>query len=373
VKRFIWVLLLLLTAPPVWAANKKLTVQQLKDLLVSLQQAKKTDEEVADKLQEVDLGEELTRNAMGALSGLVPGQLSGERIEILQGLSAVLAPPSTELPSAPAPDVAAQKAILSRATDYATNTYMQNPHFSVIKSTLRFQDESKRSSDSGVHTFNLLNAPMKLIDKRQDPVETDKGIEKPAASRAKTKWGLNGLISEGEPGPNLGAVLADAAQDGKFDWLRWQTIDGKQIAVFAFVVGKKKSHFDVSYCCFPKTDIQDVNFGGLTPGGIQSVSSFVPFKKVVGYHGELFIDPDTGTILRIITHADLKPADFVFREEMRIDYGPVVVNGKEYVLPRSSFTITEENPNADNASAVCTVRHTLFHVAYQNYSLAQAR
>jgi len=372
-KRFVWILVILLTATPSWAANKKISVQQLKDLLVSLQQAKKTDQEVADTLQQVDLSEELTGKTMSSMSTLIPGPLTGERIEIMEGQGAFLAPEPADLFAAPAPEVAVQKTILAKATDYAIKTYMQNPHLSVIKSSLRFQDESKRSSDSGVHTFNLLNSSMKLIDKRLDPVETDKGIEKPAASRAKTKWGLNGQISEGEPGPNLGAVLEEASSDGKIDWLRWQSIDGKQIAVFSFAVGKKRSHFDVSYCCFPKTEIQNVNFGGLTPGGIQSISSFVPFRKVVGYHGELFIDPATGTIVRIITRAELKPTDFVFREEMRIDYGPVVVSGKEYVLPRASFTISEENPNADNASAVCTVRHTLFHVAYQNYALAHER
>ncbi|MGA2087140.1 MAG: hypothetical protein ABSG60_16650, partial [Terracidiphilus sp.] len=58
-KRFGWILALLLAASPSWAA-KKITVQQLKDLLISLQQEKKTDADVAVQLRQVELTEELT-------------------------------------------------------------------------------------------------------------------------------------------------------------------------------------------------------------------------------------------------------------------------------------------------------------------------
>jgi gamma-glutamylcysteine synthetase len=44
-KRFGWVLLVLLAATPAWCA-KKITVEQLKETLTSLQQAKKSDAEV---------------------------------------------------------------------------------------------------------------------------------------------------------------------------------------------------------------------------------------------------------------------------------------------------------------------------------------
>ena len=57
-KRLVWILVVLMLASPAWAA-KKLTVQQLKDLLVSLQQDRKTDEEVAAELKQVELTEEL--------------------------------------------------------------------------------------------------------------------------------------------------------------------------------------------------------------------------------------------------------------------------------------------------------------------------
>jgi len=45
-KRFGWLLVLMLVASPGWAA-KKITVQQLKDLLASMLEAKKTDVDFA--------------------------------------------------------------------------------------------------------------------------------------------------------------------------------------------------------------------------------------------------------------------------------------------------------------------------------------
>jgi len=44
-KRFTWMVVVMLTAMPAWGA-KKVTVQQLRDMLVQMQAAKKTDEEV---------------------------------------------------------------------------------------------------------------------------------------------------------------------------------------------------------------------------------------------------------------------------------------------------------------------------------------
>jgi hypothetical protein len=159
-------------------------------------------------------------------------------------------------------------------------------------------------------------------------------------------------------------------------WLRWQMIDGRQTAVFSFAVEKEKSQFEVSYCCFPKTETATRAASGsvmLTSGSIMSVSTWEPFKKVAGYHGEFFINPDTGLVVRVITRAEMKPTDLVFREDRRIDYGSAVIAGKSYLLPHFSITAMDAIPNGDNNTASITVRHTLFFTSYQNYKLAGAR
>jgi hypothetical protein len=372
VKRLGWVLALLIVATPAWSASKKLTVQQLKDTLVSFQQSKLTDDEISDRLKVIDLSEELAGGSVDSLENYLPGPLTREQIEILQERSAFLPPPATDIPAIPAPDAATQKAILAKASDFGAKVYLQNPHLSVIKALLRYEDEILPTSSAGIHTVDLLQGPVRLVGKRVDPVETNKGVEQAAGARAKTKWGENGQISEGEPGTNLGAMLLEASSSGKIDWLRWQTIDGKLTAVFSFAVDKKKSHFGVSYCCFPKTETEAVGMGPLQVGSIQSLTTWRPFKKVLGYHGEFFIDPNTGAVVRVITRAELSPSDFVSREDRRIDYGPVVVDGTEYLLPRVSYTTMEAVPNGDSYSGACTIRHSMYQASYQNYKLAGA-
>jgi hypothetical protein len=291
----------------------------------------------------------------------------------LKDQSAFLAPPATDLPTAPAPDAAAQQAILAKAADFASRVYAQNPHLSVTKTTLRFEDHVITTNDIGLHNSNPILSSVQLVDNQVDPVETDKGVEQAAISSAKTKWGENGEISEGEPGTNLGLIFLEASTSGKVRWLRWQMIGGRQIAVFSFAVEKENSHFDVSYCCFPKTTTATnvANMSpGVTVGDIQSVSTWEPFKKVEGYHGEFFINPDTGLVVRVITRAEMKPTDLVFREDRRIDYGPVIVAGKAYLLPRASITVMIAVPNGDNNNATYIPRHTLFYASYQNYKLA---
>jgi hypothetical protein len=123
----------------------------------------------------------------------------------------------------------------------------------------------------------------------------------------------------------------------------------------------------VRYCCFPQSeDYGRMGYEG-TGANLQYATTWKDFKATVGYHGELFIDPGSGAILRLATQAELKPSDFVHQEDMRIDYGAMHVGDKDLVLPIEAFTITEVVPNGDNGAARYSVRHTLFHMTYGEY------
>jgi hypothetical protein len=136
-KHLVGILLILLAATPLCSA-KKITVQELKDTLLSLHQSYKTDQEVATRLKEVNLSEELTRSARGTLAQYLPGPLSEEQLDILQGCSSILAPPPSNLPTAPPPDAVAQKSIFAKAEDYLAKTMLQNPRLTATKSITRF-------------------------------------------------------------------------------------------------------------------------------------------------------------------------------------------------------------------------------------------
>lgn len=372
-KRFGWILLLLAASTPTWAASS-VTVDQMKQKLVSLQQSLKGDVDVAAWLSQVELSEQLTRKDRSALEQVAPGPLAGEQFDILEGHSAFLAPPAASLPATPPPDAAAQKGILAKAADFVAKTSAQNPHMVAAKITTRFQNIPKNSSSSAGLTVIAPNPYAREWDARSEPVESEKGIEKPTTARIKTKWGENGQISEAEPPPSLSAILQEATAAGKVSWLRWETIESKPVAVLSFAVDKKKSHYLVSYCCSPTTDTQSGIAAAGTfvpvPGEMQSVTTWKPFKKTVSYHGELFIEPETGALVRLNLYAELKPTDFVHQEAKRIDYRPVVVDGKEYELPVDSYVLNEVVPGGDNNTSAYSARRTLFNVTYQNYRLA---
>lgn len=381
-KHWVWILALILTATAAWSANKTITVKELRDSLEAMQQSHKSDDEIATALKQFTLGEQLTHSELNSLGEFGPGPMTTEQLYILEGRSALLAPPPADLPATAAPDLAAQKAILAKAVDYVTKTFSQYPHLTASKNSARFQDgvETTQINDSGASNhmtdtsaqlFEKTNFYLRLIGQNTSSVDFTNGVERPQVSKKKTPWGQNGQISEGGPGPLLSVILAEAAAAGKLNWVRWELLDGKPMAVFSYAVDKKKSHYQVNYCCFPATQTRGSLNNGMSDTNFGSSTDWEPFKATVGYHGTLFIDPETGVIQRLTTQAELKPTDFVHQEDTRVDYGPVNVEGKTYFVPVLSFGFTELVPYGDNYTRRVSIRHTLFTMTYKDYQAAK--
>ena len=132
-------------------------------------------------------------------------------------------------------------------------------------------------------------------------------------------------------------------------------MNGKTAAVFNYTVDKKNSHYAVNYCCFPEGD-RDGNIRG-----------WDNYKATIPYHGEIFIEPNTGIVVRLITESDSKASDVVNQEDQVIDYLPVAIGGKTLVLPSKSIIITEVFPNGDPSGGKAGIRHTLFTAEYKDY------
>jgi hypothetical protein len=194
----------------------------------------------------------------------------------------------------------------------------------------------------------------------------------------------------------LNVLTNEAVSVGNAKFLRWETINGHTTAVFDFAVDKKKSHYALNYCCFPDTSsVGNVLYGGhgngggaasnaggntnanplSSPGGgkgnLSQVSDWSPFNAKAGYHGELFIDPDSGVILRTIVEAEFKPSDFVHYEHVRIDYAPMPIDGKSLYVPVRSFTIAEVVPNGDSFVTSYAARFQLVTQDYKDIQAAQ--
>jgi tetratricopeptide (TPR) repeat protein len=380
-----WILLLAAAVPSLFAANaKKITVAQLQDLLSGFQHDKKSDAEVAAQLKQMELTDELTTATMNSMASLVPGPLSTEQMYVLEARSSILAPPDTDLPKAPSPDAAAQQAMLAKAADFASKTYPQLPHLTAGKMTARFQDGVEATpgyggmhagmSDNNDPIFNQASLYVRLMNSHTSQTESDHGIEKIAED--KTKWGPNGMVASVGPVLTLKTAVQEIMANGNPTWLRWETVNGIRIAVYTFAVDKKKAHFSINYCCFPDTDtVGTIHYsatasasGTHTPGGnLQNSVDWKNFKTSSGYHGELFVDPNSGTIVRLITEADLKPTDFVHYEDIRTDYAPMPIGGKTLVVPIRSFTLAEVVPNGDANAARVTIRHQFVTEDFKSY------
>ncbi|HMD76830.1 MAG TPA: hypothetical protein VKG86_05590 [Terracidiphilus sp.] len=399
-KRLVWILAVLMLASPAWAA-RKITVGQLEDLLRSLQQENKTDADVAAQLKQIELTEELTRKAMNGMVKYVPGPLSTEQIYVLEARSADLIPPASDLPATPALDAAARQAILARAETYVKRTYEQLPSLTATKATLRFQDNMEAvASCSGVvgcaqeyvDTTPGYSNPASFvhyISSAVTPVVSEHGAEKLSPEKDKTRWGANRMIALREPDPSLAVVFEEARDAGSIQWLRWELVNGRQVAVYSFAVPKAKAHLTVDICCFPNINQTGIarfytpltantiagdeaaggGSGGVT-GNFQTNTDWRDYKAIAPYHGEFFIDPDTGIVVRMITEAELNPSEVVHQVDTRIDYGPVKVGARILVAPVRTIVNTEVVPNGTSGVGGYSTRRTLFTSEYKDYQPA---
>jgi hypothetical protein len=395
-KHIRWILIILLAIPAqlAWSASsKKVTVQELKDMLTAAQSAKKSDAEVATMLKQVELSEELTPTTKNEMGGFISGPLSTEQIYVLEARSATLPPPAADLPVAAAPDAAAQQTMLAKAADYVSKTYAQLPHLTATEMTARFQDliETPPASGGGLHTgvskeadpiFTLYASYVRLMNTKTEQVEIENGLPK-ESGKDKTQWGINGMVASIGPLPSLTTTMQEITTNGSPKWLRWETLNGKQTAVYSFAIDKKKTHYAILYCCFPQTDTTGTSHlggqgvsgagGGKTlSGNMQNSADWHNFKTNAGYHGELFVDPDSGSVVRLIIQAEFKPSDFVHYENTRTDFEPRDISGKNYIVPVRSFTIAEVVPNGDANAAHYAVRHQMITEDIKDYQLAGA-
>jgi hypothetical protein len=396
-KRSLCFFALILMAIPAWPA-KQITVAELTSMMKSMQQDKKSDADMANALKQVVLSEQMSRATMNQLAEYVPGPATTEQVYVLEVRSAMLAPPAADVPSTPAPDAAAQKAILDKTADYASKMYAQLPAITAAKTTQRFQDNVEAVAPSSgmggsakdVSVGSSFVNPyqfVRFLNSTDATYTSEHGLEKLAVD--KTPWGANSMIAIMEPDPSVATLFQEAQTNGTITWLRWQTIAGKNVAVFSFQVPKKKSHMALNVCCFPSLNqTGDARFSGQNgaglPGGspgaaggakgnFQTNTDWHAYKQnSVGYHGEFYVDPDSGIVVRMIAIAELKPNEVVHAQATRIDYGPETIGGKPMILPVRTIVTTEVVPSGDSQAGKYSVRNTYLSTEYKNYQLAGA-
>ncbi len=305
---------------PAFAA-KRVTVEQLEQVLAAARG--KPDAAVAQQISDLELTERLSADTLSQFKGGLPGDKSCQNLVILSDKSAFLDPPASDLPAMPTPDFAEQRKIMNLAVGYITRTIPQLPNFFATRTTKHFEDTPllQRATDSVAYQ------PLHFVRSSSETVLYRGGRETvDAGPLKKTAAPDPGLTTWGVFGPILGTVVVDAARS-KLSWSHWEKGSTGIEAVFSYAVPQSASHYEVNYCCTPKE------------GEVESVN-LEPFRRISGYHGEITINPQDGTIVRLSVEADLSATDPITRAALLVEYGPVEIGGKTYVCPVRSLSIS---------------------------------
>jgi VWFA-related protein len=336
------------------SAARKMTVEQLQQLIRSAQAEHRQDDEVAKQLADAKLTARLETSALQQLISASPGPRTSRALRYMADVAVFLDPPPNAILPLPQPSLAAQKVILKQTVHYVARTLPALPNFLATKVTQQLVDTRQSlhgmNSDllGGMYLANNFNTPVAYRDGKEtdDPFqESDKAESANPAVRQVDAGGSadstpHGLTSQGEFGPMLGVILVDSAK-GKVNWARWEEIGGKPAAVFQFAVPRSVSHFSLNF-----QGVSQEQRPGYAPGqvlgsrsgrpqlaGPLDDDSGNPEMKSVGYHGLFTVDPETGAILRIILEADWRPGDRIERPAMMVEYGPVKIGGATYICP----------------------------------------
>lgn len=296
---------------------KRVTVEELEHTLAAAHSLP-DDAELAKHLSDLELTERLSTAKRDRLETNLPGEKARQALSILADASVFLDPPAAEIPNQAAPDLATQRKILALAVEYVTQTLHQLPNFFATRITSSFEDSP---SVTRLGAITTAYQPIHLVDDSNVTVTFREGRE--VVQKSDLNPRIRVLTTSGVFGPILGTVLVDAARS-KLVWRRWEQGHSGLQAVFSYEVPQENSHYTLTYDSLPTNPACST-----TPQ---------TFSKVVAYHGEMAIDPASGTILRVMLLADMKPDEFTVKSGIEVEYGQVRIGGKDYFLPIRSVT-----------------------------------
>lgn len=331
--------------PPVEEPNalSPVTVAKLIELVHNSKG--KRDSGVAKDLERLRLTERLSTPKLTMLSADLVGGKSKAALMAVADASVFLEPPAGEIPQKSLPDAAELKQIMSLAVDYLKMTNPKLPDFSAKRLTTSFEEiwtqghEESGHRDVALHPAGEYRATVYYRGGKEVVHEEGKREQ--------------GLITQGTFGPILNTVVVDAAH-GSMQWSRWEAGPNGPMAVFQFRVTQAESHYQTSSPGLP---------------GIESAGSSGAVAPTA-YHGEIGIDPASGTILRLVLEADPDPSSAVTRADIMVEYGAVGIGGKVYTCPLRSVSMsTGRTPQTFTAQGPTLAREVtrLDDVVFSDY------
>ncbi len=127
-----------------------MSVAQLEHVLSADSAAHKSDAEIARQIRIVELSERLTDTTLERLNRhFAAGSQAALALLLLADRSSFLDPPTSELPTTPAPNAATQQQLLEAAQRFALQTLPRLPNFLATRTTLSFDDSPQEAAKGG--------------------------------------------------------------------------------------------------------------------------------------------------------------------------------------------------------------------------------
>ena len=291
-------------------------VKRSVDDLVSFVKASvhQDDKKVAEAVQQIKLANRLDPSIVEDLRRAGAGPKTVAALEKLAAASANLPPAApAKAPSAgmaPPPEPAELARILEELKTNALAYTKNLPNYICAQRTRRHVDPTGtgdyRLADTIIEqlTFFEQKEQYKVVMVNNNPVTNNLQHDQ-----------LGGAKSSGEFGSILSTIFEPSTQT-EFSWSRWARIGPRVLYVFRFRV--KGPHYSIRH-----------------EGSKQTIH--------VGFHGEVFADRESKTVMRIKLDCDDIPADFPIQSvSLDLNYDTVEIGGKQFVLPLQSDVRSRE-------------------------------
>jgi hypothetical protein len=228
---------------------------------------------------------------IGFLTALVFCSIGGPILSMQTQETAGGAPPNAEQ----------QKAMLAAIGRYAEQYVSNLPNFLCALVTEQYEANKK-----GEHWKRGDTLTMRLAFSGGHEKQTLEQVNNKPLRDVTRRWRTS-LTTEGEFGGLLEMVFADQS-NAAFEWNRWDTLNGKRVAVFDYAIDQRHSTLKLS--------LSDL------------ASAIVP------YRGSFMADPESGQIWKINDQATEIPKEVQTREiGTDIEYSEISISDVKYLLP----------------------------------------
>jgi VWFA-related protein len=297
---------------------RSITSEQLGRLLTALYN--EPDAKAAHQLSELVLTDRPGMTTVESWTTSLHGKSTRQELTALIDASAFQNPSPSTISTDPPPDASTQQQMILSGADYLAKTIPRLPNFYARRTTVRYQDTPpvyEGDTRISYEPLHVAQTAEEMVLYRDGKEIVDAG----AASHKKQKMADRSLVTYGTFGPILRLAQDVFATPASLTWARWEQDGERKRAVFRYAVPVQKSRYDVWGCCLPDGD------------GMNG------FDVIAPYHGEIWIDPASGVVVRLEAIADLGAFVPLRRSDIVVEYGAVEIGGKTYICPVRSVSV----------------------------------